>query len=138
VIARQAIRDLVQRLNREEGTTVLLTSHDAGDVEQVCRRAIVINHGRIVFDDTITTLRREFLGHKVIDLTLSEKAPPVQYANVRCIEHSDYRLRLEVDTGEQQLDLIVAHLVSRLKVADIQIADPPMEEVIAAIYRRAS
>jgi ABC-2 type transport system ATP-binding protein len=138
VIARQAIRDLVQRLNREEGTTVLLTSHDAGDVEQICRRAIVINHGRIVFDDTIATLRREFLGHKVIDLTLSEKAPPVQYANVRCVEHSDYRLRLEVDTSEQQLDLIVAHLVSRLKVADIQIADPPMEEVIAAIYRRAS
>jgi ABC-2 type transport system ATP-binding protein len=135
VIARQSIRDLVQRLNREEGTTVLLTSHDAGDVEQVCRRAIVINHGRIIFDDAIATLRREFLGHKVIDLTLSEKAPPVQYPNVRCIEHSDYRLRLEVDTRAQQLDLIVAHLISRLKVADIQIADPPMEEVIAAIYR---
>jgi ABC-2 type transport system ATP-binding protein len=138
VIARQAIRDLVQRLNREEGTTVLLTSHDAGDVEQICRRAIVINHGRIVFDDTIATLRRDYLGHKVIDLTLAERAAPVQYANVRCIEHSDYRLKLEVDTREQQLDLIVAHLVSRLKVADIQIADPPMEEVIAAIYRRAS
>ena len=138
VIARRSIRDLIQRLNREEGTTVLLTSHDAGDVEQVCRRAIVINHGCIVFDDTITTLRREFLGHKVIDLTLTERAAPVQYPNVRCVEHSDYRLKLEVDTAAQQLDLIVAHLVSRLKVADIAITDPPLEEVIAAIYRRAS
>jgi ABC-2 type transport system ATP-binding protein len=138
VIARQAIRDLIQRLNREEGTTVLLTSHDAGDVEQVCRRAIVINHGRIVFDDTIATLRREYLGHKVIDLTLAERAPEIQYPNVRTIERSDYRLALEVDTREQELGLIVAHLVSRLKVADIAIGDPPMEDVIAAIYRRAS
>lgn len=138
VIARQTIRDLIQRLSQEEGTTVLLTSHDAGDVEQICRRAIVINHGRIVFDDTIGTLRRDYLGHKVIDLTLAERAPPIEYANVRCIEHSEYRLRLEVDTSAQQLDLIVAHLVSRLRVADIQITDPPMEDVIAAIYRRAS
>ena len=138
VIARQAIRDLIHRLNREEGTTVLLTSHDAGDVEQVCRRAIVINHGRIVFDDAISVLRREYLGHKVIDLTLAERTGPVQYPNVRCVEQSDYRLKLEVDTSQQQLDLIVAHLVSRLKVADIAIGDPPMEEVIAAIYRRAS
>ena len=138
VIARQAIRDLIQRLNREEGTTVLLTSHDAGDVEQVCRRAIVINHGRIIFDDAISVLRREYLGHKVIDLTLAERTGPVQYPNVRCVEQSDYRLKLEVDTSQQQLDLIVAHLVSRLKVADIAIGDPPMEEVIAAIYRRAS
>jgi ABC-2 type transport system ATP-binding protein len=138
VIARQAMRDLVQRLNREEGTTVLLTSHDAGDVEQICKRAIVISHGRIVFDDTVATLRREYLGHKVIDLTLSERAAPVQYPDVRCVEQSDYHVRLEVDTSRQQLDLIVAHLVSRLKVADIAIADPPLEEVIAAIYRRAS
>ena len=138
VIARHAIRDLIHRLNREEGTTVLLTSHDAGDVEQVCRRAIVINHGRIIFDDAISVLRREYLGHKVIDLTLAERTGPVQYPNVRCVEQSDYRLKLEVDTSQQQLDLIVAHLVSRLKVADIAIGDPPMEEVIAAIYRRAS
>ena len=138
VIARQSIRDLIQRLNRDEGVTVLLTSHDAGDVEQICRRAIVINHGRIIFDDTIATLRREFLGHKVIDLTLSERGDPPEYPNVRCVEHSEYRLKLEVDTRAQQLDLIVAHLVSRLKVADIAIEDPPMEQVIAAIYRRAS
>jgi ABC-2 type transport system ATP-binding protein len=138
VIARQAMRDLVQRLNREEGTTVLLTSHDAGDVEQICKRAIVISQGRIAFDDTVATLRREYLGHKVIDLTLSERAAPVRYPDVRCVEQTDYHVKLEVDTSRQQLDLIVAHLVSRLKVADIAIADPPLEEVIAAIYRRAS
>jgi ABC-2 type transport system ATP-binding protein len=136
VIAKQTIRDLIRRLNEEEGTTVLLTSHDAGDVEHVCRRAIVINHGRLMFDDTVATLRREFLAAKVIDLVLAERASPVEYPGVRCVEHDDYRMRLEVDTTVQQVDLIVAHLVSRLRVADITISDPPMEEVIAEMYRR--
>lgn len=136
VIAKQTIRDLILRLNQEEGTTVLLTSHDAGDVEQVCRRAIVINHGRLMFDDSVATLRREFLGSKVIDLVLSEQTPPLEYPGVRCVEHDSYRMRLEVDTEQQQLDLVVARLVSRLPVADITISDPPMEEVIAEMYRR--
>ena len=136
VVAKQTIRDLIRRLNEEEGTTVLLTSHDAGDVEHVCRRAIVINHGRLMFDDGVATLRREFLATKVIDLVLAERAAPVQYPGVRCIEQGEFRLRLEVDTAHQQMDLLVAHLVSRLPVADITIADPPMEAVIAEMYRR--
>ncbi|MBI2762006.1 MAG: ATP-binding cassette domain-containing protein [Chloroflexi bacterium] len=136
VVAKQTIRDLIRRLNEEEGTTVLLTSHDAGDVEHLCRRAIVINHGALMFDDSVATLRREFLGTKVIDLVLAERAGPVQYPGVRCVSHEDYRVRLEVDAGEQQVDLIVAHLVSRLRVADITISDPPMEEVIAEMYQR--
>jgi ABC-2 type transport system ATP-binding protein len=136
VVAKQTIRDLIRRLNEEEGTTVLLTSHDAGDVEHLCRRAIVINHGTLVFDDSVATLRRDFLGTKVIDLILAERAGPIEYPGVRCLSHEDYRVRLEVDSGEQQVDLIVAHLVSRLRVADITISDPPMEEVIAGMYRR--
>jgi ABC-2 type transport system ATP-binding protein len=138
VIAKQTIRDLILRLNQEEGTTVLLTSHDAGDVEQVCKRAIVINHGRLMFDDSVATLRREFLGSKVIDLVLAEQSAPVEYPGVRCVEHDSYRMRLEVDTAQQQLDLVVARLVSRLRVADITISDPPMEEVIAEMYRRGA
>jgi ABC-2 type transport system ATP-binding protein len=138
VVAKQTIRDLIRRLNEEEGTTVLLTSHDAGDVEQVCRRAIVINHGRLVFDDSVSTLRRDFLATKVIDLVLADRAAPVEYAGVRCVMDGEYRMRLEIDSRRQQVDLIVAHLVSRLPVADITISDPPMEEVIAEIYRRGA
>ncbi len=137
VIAKAAIRDLVRRLNAEEGTTVLLTSHDAGDVEQVCRRAIVINHGRLMFDGAVSVLRREFLGTKVVELVLAERATPPDLPGVR-VELDGYRLRLEVDTARQPVDALVGALVSRLPVADITIADPPMEEVIAEMYRRGA
>ena len=137
VIAKAVMRDLIRRLNDEEGTTVLLTSHDATDVEQVCRRAIVVNHGRIVFDDTVATLRGEFLATKVIELVLAERASPPTLAGVRTVREDGVRLTLDVDTTTRRVDEVVATLVGSLPVADITISDPPMEDVIAEMYRRA-
>src|SRR5215471_495107 len=74
VIAKQRIRDLIGQLNAEEGLTVFLTSHDAGDVEQVCRRAIVINHGEIILDAPVAKMKRDYLKAKTIDLLLDEPA----------------------------------------------------------------
>jgi hypothetical protein len=71
VVARQCIRDLIGQLNAEEGLTVCLTSHDAGDIEQVCQRAIVINHGKIVLDAPMTQLTRDYLQIKTVDLLLA-------------------------------------------------------------------
>src|SRR5438045_4172053 len=68
VVARQELRDLIREWNREEGMTVFLTSHDAGDVERVARRVIVINHGRIVLDDKVSGMRRHYIGSKVLSV----------------------------------------------------------------------
>ncbi len=70
VVVRQVVRDLIRRMNEEERTTVFLTSHDTGDIEKICRRAIVINHGRIVWDGTIKDMKYRLLRRKVIDLKL--------------------------------------------------------------------
>src|SRR6266496_289832 len=74
VIAKQRIRDLIGQLNVEEGVTVFLTSHDAGDVEQVCRRAIVINHGEIILDTPVAKMKRDYLKAKTVNLLLEEPA----------------------------------------------------------------
>src|SRR3984893_1557782 len=74
VIAKQRIRDLIGHLNTQEAVTVFLTSHDAGDIEQVCRRAIVINHGQIILDTPVARLKRDYLKVKTIDLLLEEPA----------------------------------------------------------------
>src|SRR5262249_50284994 len=74
VIARQELRDLIREWNQNEGITVFLTSHDAGDIERVARRVIVINHGRIVFDDKVSAMRRKYLGSKILSVKFA--APP--------------------------------------------------------------
>ncbi len=159
VIARQRIRDLIGQLNSEEGLTVFLTSHDAGDIEQVCRRAIVINHGEIILDTPVSRLKRDYLKAKTIDLLLegsaeallkmdSESDSPrlsvrpstsiheeiVETPGVRVLKAKGHGLKLEVDTSQTPLEPIIAAIMQHSHILDMTIADPPMEEIIAAIY----
>jgi len=135
VIAKQQIRDLIRRLNREEGVGVLLTSHDAGDIAHLCKRVIVINHGTAVFQDRVSRLRRRYLRRKVISLRLLEESvelPPLE--GVTVVAARNYGLKLEIDTDVRPMSEIMA-LLGRWPLADITIEDPPMEEIIATIYR---
>ena len=133
VVIRQRIRDLIAEVNRERGVTVFLTSHDTGDIEKVCRRAIVINHGRIVWDGAVGELRGSLLATKIMDLTL--EAPLVFDQPDVTIRHAGrYTATLEVDTRRTRIEAVVRAILKRNTVLDITISDPPMEEVIAALY----
>jgi ABC-2 type transport system ATP-binding protein len=135
VIAKQQIRALIRDLNRDEGVTVFLTSHDAGDIEHLCKRVVVINHGTVVYDDRVSALRRRYLRRKVVDLRLTEEIGGFpEMPGVDVLTARGFGVKLEVDTDRRPIaDLIAA--VGDLPLADITIEDPPMEEIIAAIYR---
>jgi ABC-2 type transport system ATP-binding protein len=136
VIAKQQIRAIIRSLNQQDGVSVLLTSHDAGDIEQLCKRVVVINHGAIVFEGRVSTLKRRYLKRKIIDLRLREEIGPLPvWEGVQVVKAQGYGVKLEVDTLQQPIDEIIARLVATLPIADITIEDPPMEEIIAAIYR---
>lgn len=159
VIAKQRIRDLIGQLNSEEGATVFLTSHDAGDIEQVCRRAIVINHGEIILDTPVARLKRDYLKTKTVDLLLQGSAEELLKTDgktgeqrlsvrlpssiheeiqdtpgVRVLKAKGHGLKLEIDTTQTPLEPIIAAIIQRSHILDMTIADPPMEEIIAAIY----
>lgn len=135
IIVKQRIRDLIKQINKEEKTTIFLTSHDAGDVEELCKRVIVINHGEIVTDESVKNLKYNYLTHKVIS---------IKYANEVNIEEDDmvvlkkkgYGVKVEVDCNRVEIDHVISRLMKYGKVLDITIEDPPMEEVIAAIYSK--
>jgi ABC-2 type transport system ATP-binding protein len=154
VIAKQRIRDLIGHLNVEEGVTVFLTSHDAGDVEAICRRAIVINHGEVLLDTPVARLKRDYLKAKTVDLLLDEPVETLLSTNsengqvrlklsiaedlsggLQILKASGRELRLEIDTARSPLEPVVAALMQRCHIIDMTISDPPMEEIIAAIYR---
>jgi ABC-2 type transport system ATP-binding protein len=136
VVAKQRIRSLIRTLNAEEGLTVFLTSHDAGDVEQVCERAIVINHGEVIFDDIVIALKRQFIKRRLIDLKLLAPADAFAMSGVTVVHREEFELTLEVDTGAQSVEAVVSRVLNNGGVADITIAEPPLEEIIAEIYGR--
>lgn len=136
VVAKQKIRELVWTMNRAEGVTVFLTSHDTGDIEHLCRRVMVINRGSVILDTSVQDLKQNFIRAKVIDLKLGERvAEPPDMTGVTLLGKGEYDLKLRVDTARRPTHQVVEELVRRLRVVDITVSDPPLEEIITHIYR---
>jgi ABC-2 type transport system ATP-binding protein len=138
VVVKQRIRDLILSLNREEGVTVFLTSHDAGDVEILCHRAMVINHGEVIYDALVNDLKHNFLRTKTISLKLGTPWHPVDMLGVEMIKHKGYGVKLQVDIDKVSIETVMAQILSRNNLVDITIDEPPMEEIITKIYLATS
>ncbi|MFH5182048.1 ATP-binding cassette domain-containing protein [Paenibacillus sp. TAB 01] len=136
VIVKQKIRELIVQMNREEGTTVFLTSHDAGDIEQLCRRAVVINHGQVILDDQVERMKRELLTEKTVHLRLQQPGEPFRFPGVELLRQTEAELELSVETSAASMEQVLSHLVSEYRVVDITIQSPPMEDIITHIYAR--
>ena len=139
VVAKQHIRDAIRRMNQEEGVGVLLTSHDAGDLEALCKRVIIVNHGQIVYEDKVSNLKRKHLTTKLVEVRYAEDVPAnFRLDGVEILKVGRYGVKLRFDTDQTAVDSVLAHLSSVGELVDITISDPPLEEVIAKIYREAA
>ena len=137
VVVKQRIRDLILELNQQEGVTVFLTSHDAGDVEVLCKRAMVINHGEVIYDGGVTELKHTYLRSKIISLKLAVPWQGFDAPGVTVLKHTGYGVKLEVDTTVAPIEQVTSGLLSRYSIVDINIDNPQMEAIIAQIYNAA-
>ena len=139
VVAKLQLRESLRRWRREENTTLLLTSHDLSDVEALCDRCILINHGKKAFDGKLADARRAFGDRRRIRLTLSESVakdlviPP---ALARSPADSEFELHLEFDPKEMPLPEVFAWASSAFgtRLADMQMGPIGLEEVIRKHY----
>ena len=138
VVAKQHIRDAIREMAKQENVGVLLTSHDAGDLEALCRRVIVINHGQIVYEDKVSNLKRKFLTSKLVEVRYGEEVPKsFKVDGTELLKTGQYGVKLRFDTRNTPVEKVLAHLTEAGSVVDITISDPPLEEVIAKIYQTA-
>jgi len=136
IVVKQRIRDLILELNRKENVTVFLTSHDASDVEVLCRRAMVINSGEVIYDGQVSTLKRDYIHSKTISLKLEEPWQGFDSPGVQVLKQKGYGVKLQVDTTSVPIEKVVGGLLARYSIADINVDNPTMEEIIARIYER--
>jgi ABC-2 type transport system ATP-binding protein len=138
VVAKQHIRDAIRTMSQEEGVGVLLTSHDAGDLEAICHRVIIINHGQIVYQDKVSTLKRKFLTRKLVEVRYAEEVrKDFSLEGMETLKTGRYGVKLTFDTRRTPADAVLARLSAAGVLVDITISDPPLEEVIARIYAAA-
>ncbi len=138
LLAKQLFRELLVRVNEEKNTTVFLTSHDVADIEHVARRAIVINHGSVIYDDEVSVMRRSLLTSKVIEMSLTAPIHPLLPAGVTVLEHTDKSMKVSVDTAVATVRSVLDVLLNGPNVSDITVVDPALEAVIAEIYELPS
>jgi ABC-2 type transport system ATP-binding protein len=135
VTMQKRIRSFVAEYNRRFGATVLLTSHYMADVQALCKRVIVIHHGRILFDGGLATLAARFNATKTIGVTLKDGvADLAAYGEV--LSTDDDRVLLRVSRADAPE--VTARLLRDLPVADLTIEDPPIEDVIEQVFADAA
>jgi ABC-2 type transport system ATP-binding protein len=133
VTMQRRIRQFLAEYNRRTGATVLLTSHYMADVEALCKRVLVIHHGRRLFDGELTALVQRFSAHKVIAVELAEDGADLTgYGEVVSAVGGRVTLRvLKEETAR-----VTARLLSDLTVTDLTVEDPPIEEVIDRVFQQ--
>ncbi|MCL5411240.1 MAG: ATP-binding cassette domain-containing protein [Patescibacteria group bacterium] len=135
VIAKRHIREVIKYLNEEEKVTIFLTSHDAGDIETLAQRTIVINQGTMVFNDTTEKLKKNYIKTKIVELVLEGKTDDFHFAGGKIVEKTKYDLKIELNTEKASIEKLLNYAVENFDIQDINIFDPEMEEIIAAIYQ---
>ncbi len=144
VVAKENIRAFLRGVQEREGVTVILTTHDLGDIEQLCRRVIIIDQGRVHFDGELAELRRR-VGQSVrlsvdlrdaaasADLAAVTTGLPVAWDEQAGLRHVARFNRAEVRAAD-----VIRLLVNDRPVQDLHLAEQPIEEVVREIYRQAA
>jgi ABC-2 type transport system ATP-binding protein len=138
VVSRQAVRAFLAELGAEGGVTIVLTTHDLADIERLCRRLVVVDHGRVVHDGSVAALHDRYASRRrvVVDLDAPLDAPPVPPGTVLESVESDGRRLTYALAGAGAGDLLGA-LAAVAALRDVSVREPEIEDVVARLYAQA-
>lgn len=134
VVAKKNLRTLIKRINKEEKATIFLTSHDIGDIEKLSKRVIIINHGSIILDQDINSLKYNYDNKKIVLIRYEDK---INFDNLdfnlNIISKTNMHIKIELDTEKNSIDKIIPALFKLGKVQDISVSSRPLEDIISDI-----
>ncbi len=137
IVSKTRVREFLTQINRERGVTVLLTTHDLDDVEQLCSRLVVIDHGRLVLDSTIDEVKRKYAPHRTLVVDLTESAAPLDIPGVEVTKVDGPRQWLRFHRDEHTAAAVIARIAATTSLVDITVLEPDIEEVIRHVYGAA-
>ncbi len=134
--AKLKIRGLLNKLSKEQGTTLFLTSHDTADVEQVSDRVIVLDRGTIILDSSLRELKKSTVKKKILSLTTDEERLVLELPGIEVLENENYHFVCEVNLAETPIDRVIQEALKKTNLKDVTIEDPSMEEIIRTLYAK--
>lgn len=137
VLSKQRLREFLVDERRERGTTLLLTTHDMGDIERLCDRVLVVDHGRLAFDGTLPGLAATVGAQRLLVVDLAAPTEPltdVPDTTLVDSESDGLRQRLAFDAAATTAAAVLAAVTERAQVRDLTIEEPDIEDVVRRIY----
>ena len=134
VVAKAAVREFLVEVNRDRGVTVLLTTHDLADIERLCSRLLIIDHGHLIWDGGIDELKRAYGQERTLVVDLEEPAPPLEVAGARVVRSEGPRQWLAFRREEVNAPELIAEVAARYRIVDVAIEETEIEEIVRRIY----
>jgi len=139
VAVKERIREFLKTVNRERGVTIMLTSHDLDDIEDVCRRLIIIDTGRIIYDGSIQGLLDKYVKQRSIRIIAGAKIDKAQAvgampAGVEIVTASDREMTVEFDRFRYTAKDVLEIIMKAAEVVDFQLEEPDIERVVKNVY----
>lgn len=134
VSVKLRMREFLKEINRRHGTTILLTTHDLSDIEALCRRVVMLDRGRIVYDGTLTDLRQRWAGQRTVRVVFAEAVDPAGIGREHTRENAaTFRITLADD---ENLSELLTRLLALGPVRDITVLEASMEEIVRNMYEK--
>jgi ABC-2 type transport system ATP-binding protein len=135
VVGKHRIRDFLRTINREQGATVLLTTHDMSDVEQLCSRLLIIDHGTLLYDGTLDAIRDRLGTERTLVVDLADDVfGPVEVPSAREVRADGPRRWLQFNRAETTAAELIAAVATRYRLRDLTIEEPAIETIVRRIY----
>jgi ABC-2 type transport system ATP-binding protein len=135
VLAKDRIRDFLKTINRERNVTIILTTHDLKDIEEICPRLIVINFGQAIFDGTVRHLKASLGNQRLVNVEFEHDPGPIALPGAALVADDGARKTFSFDRGETSALDVLSALSGRYPVSDVSLAEVGIEDVIRQLYR---
>lgn len=133
-VAKLAVRDFVRRLNKQEGVTVILTTHDMDDIEALCSRIMLIHHGEILLDGTLEDLRSRVTRERRLVVHLAHDTDWIEDDDVTAFHRDGAQVQLVFDPARIAAAELIARVTARYAIRDLYVENLPIEQIIARLY----
>ena len=136
MISKERLRHFLITERAERGTTLLLTTHDMSDIERLCERVLVVDHGRLVYDGTLPGLAQRVALQRVLVVDLWEPRPPLQLVEATHIgsEGDGVRQRLAFSPADTTAARVLAEVSAQVEVRDLTLEEPAIEDIVRTLY----
>ena len=134
VVAKERIRRFIQSINRERGVTVILTTHDLGDVEKLCERVMMIDRGRLLFDGLLATLRERFGGERELVVDLADDYDDVSVSGATVASREGRRVTYRFGADGLTASDLIARVSAHFRIGDLSVREPEIEATVRRIY----